>query len=84
MSRSRRVRVRKLLNSQDEVVDPRAVGAVLPLAVVADAVDFVVEADSTAHSYVGLQFFAEKKKETNQFRVQEEWLALFFCKTRLF
>lgn len=46
--------MRQLLNREDEVVDPGALGAVFPFAVVADAVDFVVEADGAAHAYVGL------------------------------
>jgi hypothetical protein len=44
----------QLLNSEDKVVDAGAVGAVLPLVVVANAVDFVVETDSAADGYVGL------------------------------
>lgn len=44
----------QLLNSEDEIVDAGAVGAVLPLVIIADAVDFVVEADGAADGYVGL------------------------------
>lgn len=46
----------QLLDSDDEVVDAGAMGAVPPLAVVADAVDFVVEADGAACCYAGLQY----------------------------
>lgn len=45
----------QLLDSEDEVVDAGAVRAVLPLVVVADAVDFVVEADGAADCHVGLE-----------------------------
>lgn len=53
MSRSRRAG--QLLNSYDEIVDAGPVGTLLPLAVVADAVDLVVEADGAADSYIGLR-----------------------------
>ena len=43
-----------LLNRNDQVVDPRARGAVRPLPAVADAVDFVVESDCAALGYSGL------------------------------
>jgi hypothetical protein len=44
----------QLLDGENEVVDAGTVGAVLPLVVVTDAVDFVVEADGTADRHVGL------------------------------
>lgn len=44
----------QLLNSEDEVVDAGAVGAVLPLVIIADAVDFIVKTDGAADGYVGL------------------------------
>lgn len=53
MSRLRRAV--QLLDSENEVVDARAVRAVLPLIVVADAVDFVVESDGAANRHVGLE-----------------------------
>lgn len=53
MSRLRRAV--QLLDSENEVVDARAVRAVLPLIVVADAVDFVVESDGAANRHVGLK-----------------------------
>lgn len=54
MSRSRAV-VGQLLDGNDEVVDAGAVRAVGPFAAVADAVDFVVEADGAARGDVGLE-----------------------------
>lgn len=73
MSRSRRVGVGagagQLLNSHDEIVNPGAMRTVLPLAVVADAVDFVVEADSAAHGNIGLcnpKDKSVKKKKTSK------------------
>lgn len=53
MSRLRRAG--QLLDSENQVVDARAVRAVLPLVVVADAVDFVVESDGAANRHVGLE-----------------------------
>ncbi len=38
----------ELLNSNDEVVDAGAVGAVGPLASITDAVDFIIQADGAA------------------------------------
>lgn len=49
-----RVAVVKLLNSNDEIVDASTVGAVNPLATVADAVYFVVESDCAAKSDICL------------------------------
>lgn len=43
----------KLLNRNDEVIDAGAVGAFLPLAVIADAVDLLVEADGAALRHAG-------------------------------
>ena len=44
----------ELFDLDDKIVDARSVGTVGPLAVVTDAIDFVVEADGAALRYVGL------------------------------
>ena len=44
-----------LLDSEDEVVDAGTVGAIDPLAIITDAVDFVVEADGAADVDAGLK-----------------------------
>jgi hypothetical protein len=44
----------ELLDGDDEVVDARAVRALCPLVVVADAVDFVVESHGAALGDAGL------------------------------
>lgn len=54
MCLSRLRAARQLLDCNDEVVDAGAVRAVGPFAAVADAVDFVVEADGAASRDVGL------------------------------
>jgi hypothetical protein len=46
--------VAELLNSNDEVIDTGAVGAVDPFTAVHDAVNFSVEADGTALGDVSL------------------------------
>lgn len=47
----------QLLNRKNKVVNGGAVRTVLPLAVVADAVDFFVEANGTANCGVDLDIF---------------------------
>lgn len=55
MRRSKRVlSTVQLLNSNDEVVDAGAVGAVFPFAAVADAVDFLVEAKGATRRNISL------------------------------
>ena len=53
LSRSRRAV--KLLNSDDEIVDAGAVGAIDPLSPITDAIVFVVESDGAAYGDVGLR-----------------------------
>lgn len=56
MRRSRRVLLTvQLLNSNDEVVNAGTVWAVFPFAAVADAVDFLVEAEGATRRNIDLE-----------------------------
>lgn len=52
MSRLRRVV--QLLNSNNKIVYTGAVGTVLPLAIISDAIDFLVQPNRAAKGNVGL------------------------------